>query len=180
MQREIVRTLLGRNLRGDVACGTTVAVKAPEIVYDRLARETQDALAVGAVLDPANDIAEGTPHVHGLVNADYALGAVAVVEKVAKWPHEEFLRRETHDFGETLREKDEPALAVGLPDPVCARLGDVAKARFAGFDGARRLPGMIQDEPGGPRNEPKCKQKRRQDVTDQLLPERWRLPRQAT
>jgi hypothetical protein len=115
-----------------------------------------------------------------LAQRKHAIDAVAGPEKVAEWPREESLRHEIHDFGETLREEDQPSLGIGFPDPVCARLGDVAKARLARFDGSRRLPGMVKDEPGESCNEPKREQKRWQDVTDQLLPESRRLPREAT
>jgi hypothetical protein len=53
MQGEVVSALLGRNLRRDVACGATIAVKASKTVQSGLAGETQDAAAVGAVLHRA-------------------------------------------------------------------------------------------------------------------------------
>ena len=107
------------------------------------------------------------------------VGVVAVSEKIAKWPHQESLRRESHHFGKTLRDKDQPALGVGLPDPICARLGDITKARLARLDRPRCLAGMVQNEPRGSCNEAKREQKRRHEVPDQLLPERRWLPRQT-
>ena len=140
------------------------------MVEGGLAGEAQRAAPAGTVLQRAKEVAERLPCLHGAAQIDDALGAAGCVEQSAERTRQERLRRERHDVAEALGEKDEAPLGIGLPDPVRARVGDVAKACLARPDGEPCLACVHQDQPGEACDQPEGEQERGQDVTDELPP----------
>ena len=176
VEREVAGPPLGHDLRRDVAGDATIAKEAADMVEGRLAGEAQDAAPAGAVLDLAKEVAEGLPCIHDAAQIDDALRAASLLDQLAERVRQEFLRRERHHFGEALREKDDAPVGIGLPDPVRARVGDVAEAGLARPDGEPCLACVQQDETGEARDQPEGEQERGQDVTDELPPQGRRLP----
>jgi hypothetical protein len=180
VQGKVAGALLSCDLRRDVAGDPPVAEEASGMVEAGFAGEAQNAAPARAVLQLAKDVAERQPCLHGAAQIDDVLGVISFVEQLPERARQERLRREPHDLGEALREKDEASIGIRLPDPVRARVGDIAKAGFARADGERRLPRIEQDEPGKACHEPEGEEQRGQDVADELPSQPRRLPGKPT
>ena len=108
-----------------------------------------------------------------------ALGALGGMQQIAERLAEHQVRRDAGHGRETLGQEPQPEIGIGLPDPVRAGVGDVAKAHLAGLDGLGGEARVAQDEHGEQRDHRDRDRERREDRAQELPAGLVRLPGQA-
>ena len=146
VQSQILRAPLGLDLGRDVGRGPAPAAVAALVIAHRLAGDPQRARPAAVVLAQAEQIAERPPLPKIVLMALPAFDALGGMQQVAERFAEHQVRRDAGHGGKTLRQEAQPQIGIGLPNPVRAGIGHVAKADLAGLDGLGRLARVTQHD----------------------------------